>query len=158
MTQAMRLVGALMLSMLLAAPALSAQRPVRVDARQDISFGTVFPGVPVTVAPSSSQSAQFSVTGPKFTQAVIVFTLPNSMTSTSGGSMQMQYGPTAAAYSPSGSAGDEIVFDPNAPFTITFDNNGKGVIYLGATLLPSGSQRGGNYSATLTLSISPVGL
>ena len=155
----MRWVWMLLLVTTSAAPVLEAQgRPVRVDAKQDIAFGTVFPGVPVTVSPSSSQSTQFSVTGPKFTQVVIVFTLPNSMTSTSGGTMAMTYGSTAAAYSPSGSIGDLIVFDPNAPFTITFDNNGKGVIFLGATLLPSGAQRGGNYAATVTLSVSPVGL
>ncbi|HEU4643572.1 MAG TPA: DUF4402 domain-containing protein [Gemmatimonadaceae bacterium] len=150
----------LFVALALAAPSAGAQgRPLRVTGQHDLTFGSILPGVAVTIRPTdASRSAQLQIAGPKLAQVVLTFSLPPSMTSPSGDAMPLTFGPTSAGYSPTGSVADETLFDPSTPITVTLDGNGRGVVFLGATLRPSGGQRAGNYSASLTLTLSPSGL
>jgi hypothetical protein len=150
----------LLVALALAASSAGAQgRPLRVTGQHDLVFGSILPGVAVTIRPTdASRSAQLEISGPKFTQVVLTFSLPPSMTSTAGDAMPLTFGPTSAGYSPTGSVADETLFDPSAPITVTLDKNGRGVVFLGATLRPNGRQRAATYSATLTLTLSPSGL
>lgn len=150
----------LLAALALTASAAGAQnRSLRVAGQHDLTFGTLFPGVAVTVRPTdASRSAQVQISGPKLAQVVLTFSLPPSMTAPSGDAMPLTFGPTSAGYSPTGSVADEMLFDPGAPVTVTLDGNGRGVVFLGGTLRPAGGQRSGSYSAAITLTISLAGL
>lgn len=144
---------AVTLSVLTAAP-LVGQRPITVTGVQSLTFGTVLPGVPAVVSRASASTAgQFDVTGPHGSQAVVTFTLPVVMTGPAAATLPLFFGGGDAGYSQTQSIASQVAFDPKQPFTITFNQQGRGSVFLGGTAQPGPSQRAGSYSATITLTV-----
>jgi len=135
-------------------PPLSGQRPIAVTGVRSLVFGAVLPGVPAVVPRTSAANAgQFDLTGPHGTQAALTFTLPVVMTGPAGATLPLLFGGSDAGYSQSQSVASQIGFDPKQPFVITFSQNGRGSVFLGGTAQPIPTQRAGNYTATITLTM-----
>ena len=148
----------LALLLVLAPGALAAQRPLRATGVRGIAFGMVIPGIPQPVARTDPmRSAQFDFMGPNRSDVVLTFTLPTVLTAPGGGMVPIVFGPTSAGYSQSQAIGNQIAFDPTQPFNAPLGNNGRGSVFLGATLQPAASTPAGDYSAPITLTLANVG-
>lgn len=136
----------------------AAQRPLRATGVRGIAFGMVIPGIPQPVARTDAmRSAQFDIMGPNRSDVVVTFTLPTALAAPGGGMVPIDFGPSSAGYSQSQAIGNQIAFDPSQPFAATLGNNGRGSVFLGATLQPAASTPAGDYSAPITLTLANVG-
>jgi len=156
-----RLARLLAVAAFLGPPALVAQgRPLVATGIQDVSFGTVLPGVAVHVLRTDPLgSGQFTLRGTKDAQVLMQFTLPTVMTRVPGpGTMPITFLATDGGFSPAESIASQISFDPRAPALGNLSNNGRATIFLGSTASPAPTQAAGSYSATITLTVSYTGL
>ncbi|HET7565195.1 MAG TPA: hypothetical protein VFJ96_09395 [Gemmatimonadaceae bacterium] len=126
---------------------------VQVARVQDLTFGNVFPGVPITVPLTDSRAGQYTLvngTGRALT-VQLVFVLPSTLATGGGALMPVQFGPASAGFSATGSLGSMVPFDPSIPFTATIAAKTTARVFLGGTLQPTGGQAFGSYTATITL-------
>lgn len=150
------LLAALLLALLPAA--LAAQRPLRATGVRGITFGMVIPGIPQPVARTDAiRSGQFDITGPNRSDVSITFTLPAMLTSPGGGTVPIVFGPASAGWSQAQAIGSQVAFDPSQPYTATLSNNGRGAVFLGATLQPAANTPAGDYTAPVTLTLAYTG-
>lgn len=158
-----------LLALLVAAPALEAQgppgprppgggRPLRVDARQGLSFGALIPGVP-TVVPSNDalNAASVQVRGRGGSDVLLSFLLPTQLDGPGGAGVPLTFGVGSAGYSPSQDINAQIALDPQASEVLTLPQNGQGMIYLGGVASPPTQIPSGTYAATITVTLSYVG-
>jgi hypothetical protein len=134
-----------------AASAQTAIYPVR-----NLTFGELNPGLASSVLPSdAARRAELDLQG---SGALIVTILPpGQLTSPSGAGLPVIFGLTHGVVRWRKS-GNEFVFDPNLPYAFTLPKGQDGAwIYLGGTAVPSPSQAPGQYSATITVTITPAG-
>lgn len=150
----MRALVLLLLGLLLAAPA-SGQggRPLRVRGERPLTFGVVFPGLSRHVLRTDPVgSGEFSVSGQKFLQILLQFTLPASLTGPGGSAMPLGFGSNDAGYSPT-TIGAQVGFDPNAGAAVQLDKNGRGSVFLGGTAQPTTAQAPGTYTGIVVLTV-----
>lgn len=129
------------------APALTVSRV------QDLTFGNVFPGVPITVLLTDARAGQYTIvngTG-KAVTAQLVFVLPATLTNGGGVTMPLSFGPLAAGFSATGSLVGVVPFDPNIPFIVTVPGKTTARVFLGGTVQPGGAQSAGTYTTTIAL-------
>lgn len=140
--------------------ALLAQgRPLRVTGVRDLQFGIVIPGIPALILRTdAANSAQYRLTGEKNTAVQLQFTLPTTMNGPSGATMPLSFSASDAGFSPSETVTSQVGFDPRVPFVGALSNNGRAAVFLGGQALPAGGQQSGTYTATITLTVSYVGL
>lgn len=143
---------------LLGAPvpsALTAQgKPLTVTGVRGLTFGAVFPGVPVTITRTDPVgSGQFDVGGAKNARIQLSFTLPSVMSGPAGATMPLVFGSSDAGYSSPETITSQVGFDPAQPFVTFLDKNGRAAVFIGGTAQPAPSQRAGAYTATLTLTV-----
>lgn len=130
-------------------------RPLRVMGIQDLSFGTVLPGVPVTILRSDPlNSGQFEIRGQRLTEVLVDLLLPGELAGPGGSSIPLVFGPGSAGYSASGAIGAQVSFDPDIPQAFTLPGNGRGTIFLGGTAAPPPQLPSGTYAATVTVSLT----
>lgn len=135
-----------------AALAQGGNRPVSVTTRQALSFGTVIPGVPVTVSRTDPLAAgQVEIRGNRGVQVSIQITLPATMSGPFGATMPMSFGSADGGYAQTNSIATATAFDPRSPLVATLSGQGRLFIYLGGTVSPPVTQRAGAYSATITV-------
>lgn len=135
-----------------------AQRPLRANAKKNVTFGTLFAGVPLTVLPTDAvRAGAVDITGPNSRQILVTFTLPTSMMGPAGALLPVSFTPTSAGFS-TGSIATQVRFDPRVPYRAFLSNNGRGTVYLGAIATPGASQRSGNYNATIVMTVALTGL
>jgi hypothetical protein len=148
-------IGGALLSAALA-PVLGAQgKPLTVTGVRGLTFGAVFPGVPLAVTRTDpANSGQFDIKGPNQSQVLLTFILPLTMTGPAGAQMPLAFGSSDAGYSQSQAIGSQVGFDPKQPFTATLSNNGRGSVFVGGTANPAPNQRAGAYTAVLTLTVT----
>jgi hypothetical protein len=138
--------------------ALAAQRPLRATGVRGLTFGILLPGLPQPVLSMDAvRSAQLDVTGPNREVVRITFTLPSVLAGPAGGTIPIVFGATSAGWSESQTITNQVLFDPQQPFTATLSNNGRGSVFLGATLQPGGTAPSGAYSAPITITLALVG-
>jgi hypothetical protein len=129
-------------------------RPLGVSGVRPLVFGVVFPGMPLAVSRTdAANSGQLDLAGNKNADVQLTFTLPNTMTGPAGATMPVVFGGSDAGYSASQSVGSQVAFDPRTPFLATLNKNGRGSVFVGATVNPPPTQRAGAYTGTITLSI-----
>jgi uncharacterized protein DUF4402 len=145
---------------LLAGSPLAAQgRPLQVRGQRAITFGTVLPGVPLTVSRTDpANSGEFELRGQKDAQVQLTFSLPPAMTGPAAATMPLAFGGGDAGYSATQSIAAQVGFDPSQPFLARLSNNGRASVFLGGTVNPGTGQRAGAYTATITLSVAYTGL
>jgi len=133
-------------------------RPLRVDPRQPLSFGTLLGGVAQTVARTDPlNAAQIRIRGTGDSDLLVSFLLPPALIGPGGASVPLTFGAGSAGYSPTRDVDDQRPFDPSAPTVLGLPRNGQGMIYLGGTALPPAQATAGSYGATIVLTISHLG-
>jgi hypothetical protein len=137
-------------------PALGAQgKPLNVTGVRGITFGVVFPGVPrVVVRTDAANAGQFDVGYAKFSPIQITFTLPAVMSGPAGATMPLVFGANDGGYSSPETITSQVGFDPRVAFATALDKNGRAAVFIGGTAQPLTSQRAGNYTATITMTIT----
>jgi hypothetical protein len=142
-----------------AAVRLDAQgRPLSVAPRQDLAFGTIFPGVISRITRTDAlRSGQFQVTGAKNSSVQVTFTLPPAMLVGSR-TVPMQFGAADGGVSTQATIGSSTAFDPRVPLLATLSQQGRLYLFLGGTALPGAQQPAGSYAAPVTVSVCYVGV
>jgi hypothetical protein len=115
-------------------------------------------GIPSTVLPSDVRAAGlFEISGSKHKSVRVELILPTSLTSDGGHEMPISFGPGDGAAATDMGRFHGVPFDPTQPLVVTLGANGKLWVRLGGTVLPSARQAGGEYSATIFLSVYDLG-
>jgi len=152
------LVGIGVLTGLAAAPLAAQGRPLSVIGQQDLSFGTLIPGVPVTISRFDPASAgQFEVRGERGLEVRIDLTLPAHLTAGASATMPLEFTSVDGGLATDRTVGGTQSFDPRLPVTVVLPGNGKAYVYLGGTVRPAPNQAIGPYAATITLTVSYTG-
>lgn len=127
-------------------------------ARHNLQFGTVLPGIPVYVRTDHADRAGlFEIRGPDYASVRIDFVLPPEMRSDDlQAALPLAFGAGDGAAT-NGELMPWTPFDPNGPLVASLGALGQLWIRLGGTVFPSQQQRGGNYHATITLTVSNLG-
>lgn len=131
-----------------------------ITVNNNLEFGSVFPGVPKSISKySAGEAAEFYITGTPNAEITIDFTLPTYMYA-SGNTMVIYYSSTDCSMDSSATPNQSTPGRDNLnPWqTLTYRLGSAGLtIWLGATVVPVLMQRPGNYSATITLTVSYTG-
>ena len=137
-------------------PALGAQgKPLNVTGVRGLTFGVVFPGVPrVVLRTDAANAGQFDIGHAKFSPIQITFTLPAVMNGPAGATMPLVFGANDGGYSSPETITSQVGFDPRVAFATALDKNGRAAVFLGGRAQPAPSQRAGNYTATITMTIT----
>jgi len=132
--------------------------PLTAIAIHDLSFGTVLPGIPVSVSTSDPMHAgQFEVEGPPAASVRVEFTLPAVLTS-GGNALPVFFGGADGfADFSHDTPPHSVVFDPHTPLIGTLGTGGLFFLKLGGTVSPSRVQIGGAYSATISITVYNLG-
>lgn len=141
------------------APAARVPRTLTAMALRDLRFGTLLPGIPMSVLYDDVQRAGlFEVRGEKSVTVRIELTLPPSMTTSSGYELPLIFGPGDGAFAYDRGRPHGMPFDPGAPLVAILGASGKLYIRLGGTALPDRLQATGEYSGTISLTVYDVGI
>jgi hypothetical protein len=131
-----------------------------ITVNNNLEFGSVFPGVPKSISKyAAGEAAEFFITGTPSAEITIDFTLQTYMYA-SGNTMALQYSATDCSMDSSatpnqGSPGTDNL---NPWQTLTYRIGSAGLtVWLGATVVPLIMQRPGNYSATITMTVTYTG-
>lgn len=154
---AARTLGVALVLAALGAGALGAQgRPVNVQARRDLDFGTVIPGVPTSVSRLDPTAGQFIVRGRRDAELLIELTLPTALIGTTG-AIPLSFGAADGGHGPQANLAASQPFDPRLPLTVVLPSNGTYYVWLGGTVQPLVQQVPGTYSAQVVLTASYTG-
>ncbi len=139
-------------------PTLAQGRPLSAVARQDLSFGTLIRGVPVTVSRFDAANAgQFEIRGQRYTELQIILTLPGNLTAGASALLPIEFSPVDGGIATDRTVGGTQSFDPSLSVTVVLPGNGRAYVYLGGTVRPGPQQPVGVYSATITLTAAYTG-
>lgn len=129
--------------------------PLVVTAGQNLAFGNVFQGVNKTIAFGDASSGRFSITGFNTSQVALTFTLPANIAS--GGntlaidSWDVRVNGTNA---PAGATQLSVVSGTPVNSTLVAGNL---FVFMGARVVPTGTQAAGSYTGTITLAAAYTG-
>jgi len=164
---AIALLAASLLTPACALPLRAQRRPVPVIivppltamAVNDLSFGSVLLGIPVSVSTSDPRhSGQFEVRGPAGASVRVEFNLPVALVSYQGAQLPVTFGPgDGYADFSHGTPPRGQVFDPHAPVVGALGPNGKLILRLGGTVNPATTQAGGDYIAVISMTVYNLG-
>jgi hypothetical protein len=163
-----RVVAASAVAALCASPARAQERapawhkppPLLALAANDLSFGTVLPGIPSSVSVRDPHHAGvFEVHGPAGASVRIEFILPAALTSERGALLPIAFGAGDgfADFSRGHQKKRGLVFDPHAPLIGALGPNGRLFVSLGGTVLPARVQPAGRYRATISMTVYSLG-
>ncbi|TVP42675.1 MAG: DUF4402 domain-containing protein [Gemmatimonadales bacterium] len=122
-----------------------------VENSRDMDFGDIIPGFARTIAATSTDAAQFAVSGGSSSEISISFVLPGALSS---GTDALPISFTAARGATTGSMSQ--TFDPSAPHTAPLVN-GSLFVNLGGTVAPIAAQPTGIYTGTATMTVAYTG-
>jgi hypothetical protein len=136
-----------------AASGVSAQ--LTVVGLRNLAFGTVIQGISSSVPASDPvRSGQFEIVVPAGSRIRVHFTLPNRLNGPAGARMNIQYSNADAIALPQAPGSVPSTFNPRAPQTINMGPDTRLWIFLGGTVVPTGTQTTGAYSNTITLTVT----
>jgi hypothetical protein len=129
--------------------------PLTALALNDLTFGSVLPGIPSVVSVHDAYHAGlFEIQGPAGASVRVELVLPVALISDEGVALAVSFGHA------DGSAefgGHSLPFDPHAPVIAALGSDGRLFIRLGGTALPGRPQAGGSYRATISLTVFNLG-
>jgi hypothetical protein len=133
--------------------------PLLALAINDLSFGTVLPGIPSSVSVRDPRHAGlFEIQGQPDACMRIEFILPTALTSEQGALMPISFGPGDGFTDFSrGRPPRGRYFDPHRPVVESLGPNGRLYVRIGGTVRPGRPQASGTYSATISLTINNLG-
>ncbi len=145
----------LFLTAALVAAGRSAAAQVSVIPVRDLAFGPVIVGISTSIGPSHPvRSGQLRLVAPLGTRLRLRFTLPNDLDGPAGASMPINFsngdGITV------GSAPNSVpqAFNPKATVNMQNTTSTTTNVFLGGTVSPAGNQPQGNYTGTITLTVT----
>ena len=125
---------------------------------QNLSFGSLLPGVPTTIdALDLARSAQIEVKSLQGALFEIRFTLPSALTG-AGALLPLAFSSNSAGVSASSAPSTLVRFDPNYAARFVFLTTNKVTFFLGGQARPTGRQPIGTYSAPVVVTITNLGV
>lgn len=139
-------------------PLLAADESVTVNS--NLTFGTMFPGIPKTVDKSSTDAAEFSIGGDAGAEVTIDFTLPAYLSSGANNMQIIFYSDGCAIDSnPTPNQSSPTYDDLNPWQTLTYDLGSSGLtVWIGGKAIPGVRQSAGSYTADIIITVQYTGL
>lgn len=140
--------------------ALIAASPLRAQSQvtgiRNLAFGPVIRGVPASVAPGDPvRSGRFYVRLQLNRQVRLQFNLPTRLTWVGGGgNLPISFGTTDGIAQGTAPSSVPVVFNPNAAQTFTLVTSADFNVNLGGRVTPAAGQATGNYTGTVTLTVT----
>jgi hypothetical protein len=149
----MRYTWLLALAALLAAGPVEAQ--ISVTPIRNLAFGPVIVGVPTSIGPSHPvRSGQFRLVAPLLARVRFRFTLPNRLNGPAGATLPISFSNTDAIAMGTGPTSVPVTFDPKVQQTFQIVTSTTINVFIGGTVSPAANQRQGNYSGTITFTVT----
>jgi uncharacterized protein DUF4402 len=127
------------------------QQPITVTKNNDLSFGSVLPGIDKSIAVTAGGAAKFTVAGQASTPVNLTFTIPATITS-SGNNLALAN--WTGHYATTDVTSGGTTFTPSASATsATLSGSGALYVYVGATAQPTSSQPAGSYTGSMTMTV-----
>ncbi len=130
-----------------------------VSSTSDLTFGTMFPGIPKTVDKSSNDAAEFSVGGDAGAEVTLDLSLPTYLSS-GGNTMQIIFFSDGCAIdsNPTPNQASPTYDDLNPWQTLTYNLGSAGLtVWLGGKAVPGLRQPAGSYTADIVLTVQYTG-
>jgi len=133
-------------------------RPLSASGQNDLTFASVFPGVPEIVSYADAVNAgAFQARGQKDSEVALTLTLPTALMAAGGRTLTLQFGPNDGAWNIQNDVATARAFDPRVVLTVRLSQQGRLFLWLGGTALPTATQAAGSYSGTVTLTAAYTG-
>ena len=127
------------------------QQPITVTKNNDLSFGSVFPGLDKSISVTAGGAAKFTVAGQASTPVNLTFTLPATIAS---GGNTLAIGSWSGHHASTDVTSGGTTFTPSASATAaTLSGSGALYVYVGATAQPTATQAAGSYSGSMTMTV-----
>jgi len=131
-----------------------------VTGTNDLNFGTVTPGTPVTVDKSDAGLAgEFIIVGMPAAEVSLAFTLPDSLRTGAGDAMDIIFGAVDASYD-DGTGSQAAPLAVINPQLAELGNIGAGsdmTVWIGGQVTPGLAQTGGAYTGQVVLTVTLTG-
>jgi spore coat protein U-like protein len=125
--------------------------PLTATTVNDLDFGTVGPGVVVTVPPTNG--ARFLITGEPSFAVTVSFVLPASLAGPAGGTIPITFGNAdGLLWAPFPTT--FTTFNPNGAFAANMDGFGNLEVGITGTVSPPGGTVSGVYTGTITVTVA----
>lgn len=145
----------MLVMLLLTFAAQHAAAQATVQGQQGLTFGTTFPGVDRTIAPSDAVSAgRFYVGHRVGGQVRLTLSLPGDLVKSGGGTLKVIYSSTSAMIQTIGAGATTITFNPNINKTYSYTTSPDIYVRIGGTIQPRNNQASGSYTGTITLTVA----
>lgn len=139
----------------LVAAARPAAAQISVVPIRNLAFGPVIVGVPTHIGPSHPvRSGQFRLTAPLGTRVRFRFTLPTRLDGPSNARLPISFGGSDAIAVGTASNSVPVTFDPKVQQTFQIVTSTTIHVFIGGTVTPAGNQRQGNYTGTITFTVT----
>lgn len=131
-----------------------------ITVNDNLSFGSIFPGVPKTVSKyTPGEAAEFHIAGTPNAEISIDFALPPYL-HTTGDNMQIIFSTTDCAFDSSAAPDQthpmEDNINPRHTIISRLGSNGL-TIWLGGSVIPTLNQKPGDYSNVIVLTVGYTG-
>jgi len=132
-----------------------------IAQQNDLDFGAVMPGVPVTInARTSASAGWFEIHGQRNAEIAITMTLPAQL-STGFWTMPVTFGNTSGCWRRQGGQNACTLWNPNTVLVERIRNNiapnNIFWLWIGGTVSPAAAQHTGMYLGTITMSVVYTG-
>jgi hypothetical protein len=133
---------------------LYCQSDLTVVKINDISFGTDFGGREKRLDHTDGGAAKFQIQSKNETNIVITLMLPSFFSAADGSEkIPASFNETSAAWSTVDDVSSRTTFDPRQPLSLSLKQNQIIYVWIGGALYPTGLQRAGKYSGSITLTV-----
>jgi hypothetical protein len=150
----MRFTWLFVLAALMAAGRPAAAQITVIPVR-NLAFGPVIVGVPTSIGPSHPvRSGQFRLTAPLLARVRFRFTLPNRLNGPAGATLPISFGNSDGMAVGTASNSVPVVFNPRATQVFQIVTSTTINVFIGGTVSPAGNQRQGNYTGTITFTVT----
>ena len=138
---------------------MAASRPaaaqITLTRVRDLTFGPVIVGVPTSIGPSHPvRSGQYRLTAPLMRNVRFRFTLPTRLDGPSGARLTISFGGDDAIAIGQGPTSVPVTFDPKVQQTFQIVSSTTIFVFIGGTVTPTATQRQGNYTGTITFTVT----
>jgi hypothetical protein len=122
---------------------------------RDLAFGPVIAGIPTSIGPSHPvRSGQLRLTAPLNSRLQFRLTLPTSLDGPAGARLPISFSNNDGIAVGSASNSVPDAFNPKANQVIQNVASTTTNIFIGGTVSPAGNQQPGNYTGTITFTVT----
>ena len=140
---------------LLAGQVRPAAGQLQVNGLRNLTFGNLTRGIPKYVPPSDPAiSGEFDIITAIGNSVRIVFTLPTQLNGPAGATLPISFGNSDAIAISTRPNSTPVTFDPKKAKNLNNFNSTRYLIFLGGTASPAANQQVGNYTGTVTMTVT----